>query len=127
MADKYYTAKAIANILDEYANSEEQEVFDSQADNIDAEATYIANRLKFYEMEMDLQDFCENAHTLKEWASYGINKVVYDGKEYYDGKNFDGTPITDEQSKEYGLLEMDYWDTDENGYKYIVLKKAEEE
>lgn len=126
MTNKYYVAKSIAKILDEYANDENREVFDNQADNIDDEACYIADRLKFYEMEMDLQDFCSGCHTLKEWANYGINKVSYNGHEYWDGNNFDGTPISEEQDSEYGLLEMDYWDTDEDGYKYIVLKKAGE-
>ena len=127
MESKYYTAKAIAKILDEYANSEEQEVFDSQADNIDAEAIYIAERLKFYTMEMDNEDFCKGVHTLKEWADYGFNKVRYNGKSYWDGMEEGETPITHEQDEEYGLLEMDCWDTDEDGYKYIVLEKVEEE
>lgn len=125
--NKFYTAKTIAKILDEYANDETREVFDSQADNIDDEANYIAERLRFYVMEMDLQDFCKGEHKLSEWSRYGINKVVFNGKSYWDGME-EGykQPITAEQDKEYGLLEMDYWDTDEDGYKYVVLKKVEE-
>lgn len=123
--NKYYTAKAIAKILDEYANDETRAVFDNQADNIDDEASYIAERLKFCIMEMDNEDFCKGYHTLKEWADYGFNKVRYNGKSYWDGMENGENPITHEQDEEYGLLEMDYWDTDEDGYKYIVLKEAE--
>lgn len=122
---KYYMAKAIAKILDEYANDETRAVFDNQADNIDDEASYIAERLKFYIMEMDSEKFCRDYHTLKEWAGYGFNKVVYDDKSYWDGMENGVVPITTKQDEEYGLLEMDYWDADEDGYKYIVLKKTE--
>lgn len=124
MANNYYTAKAIAKILDEYANDETREVFDNQADNIDDEASYIAERLKFYEMEMDAQDYCRGYHTLKEWASYGLNKVVFNGEEYWDGHKDSCEPITDEENEKLGQLEVDYWDTDEDGYKYVVLKQV---
>ena len=56
-------------------------------------------------------------------ACFGFNKVVLNGHEYWDGNNFDGTPISEEQDSECGLLEMDYWDTDEDGYKFIVLRE----
>ena len=83
--------------------------------------------MKFYQAEMEAFDFMKGYHTLKEWASYGFNKVVYNGHEFWDGCNFDGTPITDEQDDEAGLLTWDYKDYDEDGYMYVILKQVEKE
>ena len=59
-------------------------------------------------------------------ASYGFNKVIYNGHEYWDGANFDGTPISDAQDEEAGLLTWDYKDYDEDGYMFVVLKRVKD-
>ena len=82
--------------------------------------------MKFYQAEMEAFDFMKGYHTLKEWANYGFNKVVYDGHDFWDGNNFDGTPISDEQDEEAGLLTWDYKDYDEDGYMYVVLKRVKD-
>lgn len=82
--------------------------------------------MKFYQAEMEAFDFMKGYHTLKEWANYGFNKVVYDGHEYWDGHNFDGTPISDAQDEEAGLLTWDYKDYDMDGYMYVVLKRVKD-
>lgn len=89
-------------------------------------ATKVELKKKFYQAEMEVFDFMKGYHTLKEWANSGINKVVYNGHEFWDGHNFDGTPITDEQNNEAGLLMWDYKDYDEDGYMYVVLEKVED-
>ena len=78
----------------------------------------------FYQAEREAFDFMKGYHTLKEWASYGFNKVIYNGHEFWDGHNFDGTRISDEQNEEAGLLELDMYDYDEDGYMYIFLSKV---
>ena len=75
---------------------------------------------KFYQAEMEALRFCKGWHTLKEWADYGFNKVVYEDKEYWDGL-LNGH----EEFEDVVNLEMDYWDIDEDGYKFIVLRKGE--
>ena len=32
--------------------------------------------MKFYQAEYEAMQFMKGAHTLKEWANYGYNKVV---------------------------------------------------
>lgn len=76
--------------------------------------------MKYYQAEMEAIDFAKGWHSLKEWAKYGFNKVVYNGKEYWDGLlegQFDFEDIKD--------LEMDEWDFDEDGYRFIVLRKGD--
>lgn len=80
--------------------------------------------MKFYQAEMEAFDFMKGYHTLKEWASYGFNKVVYDGHEFWDGLRDGLHKITEEENKEAGLLTWDYKDYDEDGYMYVVLKQV---
>ena len=82
--------------------------------------------MKFYQAEMEAFDYMKGYHTLKEWANYGYNKVVYDGHEFWDGNNFDGTPISEEQNEEAGLLKWDIYDYDDDGYMYVELVKAKD-
>lgn len=125
--NKYWTRKQILFSMQKYVlnNYGESEVNDP-CYNLEDMADYIADNLRFYNMEMDAEELYKGYHTLKEWDSFGFNKIVIDGHEFWDGNNFDGTPITDEQDEEYGLLEYSYEDTDADGYKYIVLKKVKE-
>lgn len=82
--------------------------------------------MKFYQAEMEAFDFMKGYHTLKEWASYGFNLVKYNGADYYDGLK-DGTePIADEENEKAGLLTWDYYDYDDDGFMYVVLKQIEE-
>lgn len=80
--------------------------------------------MKFYQAEMEAFDFMKGYHTLKEWASYGFNKVLYDGREYWDGYRDGDHRITDKENEEAGLLTWDYKDYDEDGYMYVVLKQV---
>lgn len=82
--------------------------------------------MKFYQAEMEAFDFMKGYHTLKEWAEYGFNKVIYDERSFWDGANSDGTPISKEQNEEAGLLMWDTYDHDTDGYMYVVLTKVEE-
>lgn len=82
--------------------------------------------MKFYEAEMEAFNFMKGYHTLKEWAEYGFNKVIYNGHSYWDGHNFDGTEISDEQNEEAGLLTWTYKDYDEDGYMFLELERAED-
>lgn len=81
--------------------------------------------MKYYQMEREAQEFMKHAHTLKEWNAFGFNKCVYNGHDFADGYWFDGTRITDDEDKEFGLLELDYFDYDDDNFMYVVLKKAE--
>lgn len=83
--------------------------------------------MKFYQAEMEALDFMKGYHTLKEWASYGFNKVVYNGSDYYDGLKDGQYEITEEENDKAGLLTWEYRDYDEDGYMYLVLEKAREE
>lgn len=83
--------------------------------------------MKFYQAEMEAFDFMKGYHNLKEWASYGFNKVVYNGTAYYDGLKDGYGKITEEENEEAGLLTWDYKDYDEDGYMFLVLKRVEEE
>lgn len=83
--------------------------------------------MKFYQAEMEAFDFMKGHHTLKEWASYGFNKVVYNGAVYYDGLKDGYGKITEEENEEAGLLTWSYKDYDEDGYMFLVLKRVEEE
>ena len=79
--------------------------------------------MKFYEAEMRAHDFWGGWHTLQEWADFGYNKVVYNGKEYWDGLEQGEIEIDDPDVE----LEMDYWDIDCDGYIAVYLVKAEED
>lgn len=83
--------------------------------------------MKFYQAEMEALDFMKGYHTLREWASYGFNKVIYDHHEYYDGMRDGQYKITDEENDGVGLLTWDYKDYDEDGYMYVVLKQVKGE
>lgn len=74
--------------------------------------------MKFYMAEMDAHEFMDGVHTLKEWADYGFNCVVYDWKSYYDGL-LNGC----ENFEDVENLELDYQDFDEDGYIKIFLRK----
>jgi len=78
-------------------------------------------RKKFYEVEYEAMNFLKGCHTLKEWAEFGFNKVVYNGKAYWDGHDQDGNEIEEDGV----LLDWGERDFDEDGYIYIVLKKGE--
>lgn len=85
--------------------------------------------MKFYQAEMEAFDFMKGYHTLKEWANYGFNKVVYDGHEYWDGLRNDNDGqhrITDEDDKKAGLLAWDIYDYDDDGFMYVVLRQVKE-
>ena len=77
--------------------------------------------MKYYQAEMEAKEFEKGTHSLKEWANFGFNKVVYDGKEYWDGLVNGCEPIGDDVED----LAEEYWDMDEDGYKYIKLYKEE--
>ena len=77
--------------------------------------------MKFYQAEYEAMQFMKGSHTLKEWANYGFNNVVYNGKEYYEGGDIDIEALEDDGV----LLEWAERDFDDDGYIYIVLKKAE--
>lgn len=83
--------------------------------------------MRFYQAEMEARDFMKGYHTLKEWANYGFNKVIYDGRTYWDGLKDGGERITDEEDAAAGLLTWDYKDYDEDGFMYVVLKRAEDD
>lgn len=80
--------------------------------------------MKFYQAEMEAFDFMKGYHTLKEWANYGFNKVVYNDISYWDGLKDGLHKITDKENDEAGLLTWDYKDYDEDGYMYVVLKRV---
>lgn len=126
--NKHYTYQNVLKTIQDYVekNYGTSELEDP-CYNLEDMASEIANNMKLYVSEMDGQDMAKGYHSLKEWASFGFNKVAFNGHEYWDGNNFDGTPISEEQDSECGLLEMDYWDTDEDGYKYIALKETKNE
>lgn len=77
--------------------------------------------MKFYQAEYEAMQFMKGSHTLKEWAKYGFNKVVYNGKEYYEGGDIDIETLEDDGV----LLEWAERDFDDDGYIYVVLKKGE--
>lgn len=81
--------------------------------------------MKFYQAEMEAFDFMKGYHTLKEWASYGFNKVIYNHQSYYDGMRDGMYKITDEENKEAGLLTWVERDLDEDGYMFLTLEKAQ--
>lgn len=83
--------------------------------------------MKFYQAEMEAFDFMKGYHTLKEWASYGFNLVLYNGREYWDGYRDGNHRITDEENDKAGLLTWDYKDYDEDGYMFVVLKQVKGE
>lgn len=71
--------------------------------------------MKFYQAEREAFEFCNKHHTLQEWADYGFNAVVCDGKQYWDGKldgykdiNIDAANTT---------CALDFYDYDEDGYR----------
>ena len=82
--------------------------------------------MRFYMAEKEVMDFLRGYHTLKEWANFGFNKVIYNNEAYYDGYHMNGGRITDEEDKEAGLLDWVERDWDADGYMYIVLEKVGE-
>lgn len=78
--------------------------------------------MKLYEAEYQAHNFWKGWHTLKEWAEFGFNKVVFNGKGYWDGLLEGEFKITDAYNP---MLEMDYWDNDEDGYIVVYLKEGE--
>lgn len=83
--------------------------------------------MKFYQAEMEAFDFMKGYHTLKEWAEYGFNKVVYNDTPYWDGLREGNYKITEEENTKAGTLTWDYKDYDEDGYMYVVLKQVKGE
>lgn len=81
--------------------------------------------MKFYQAEMEAFDFMKGYHTLREWASYGFNKVIYNHHAYYDGMRDGQYKITDEENDEAGLLTWVERDIDEDGYIFLTLEKGE--
>lgn len=82
--------------------------------------------MKFYQAEMEANEFMKGYHTLREWASFGFNRVVYNNTDYYDGKRDGYRNITDKENEEAGLLTWCYRDLDEDGYMYLELEKVKE-
>lgn len=82
--------------------------------------------MRFYMAEKEVMDFLRGYHTLKEWANFGFNKVIYNNEAYCDGYRLNGGRITDEENKEAGLLDWVERDWDADGYMYIVLEKVGE-
>lgn len=80
--------------------------------------------MKFYQAEMELMDFAKGWHTLKEWASYGINSVEWQYNRFYDGLlgGCEDVPVLHLDT----LFELDYWDFDEDGYRIAIIKEAKE-
>lgn len=79
---------------------------------------------KLYEEEYQAHQFWKGWHTLKEWADFGFNAVVFNDRRYWDGKMDGEFEITDAYNPE---LEMDYYDFDEDGYLIVFLKEVERE
>lgn len=82
--------------------------------------------MRFYLAEKEAHDFMKGYHTLKEWANFGFNKVIYNNEAYYDGCHADGKRITDKENEEAGLLDWVERDWDADGYMYLVLEKVGE-
>lgn len=82
-----------------------------------------ANNMKYWEAEYEAKQFSQGWHTLQEWADYGFNKVVFNGEDYWDGK-LNGYEDVDKHLADI-VCELDYWDTDEDGYKVWYIRKAE--
>lgn len=80
--------------------------------------------MKFYQAEMEALDFMRHPHTLREWADYGFNKVIYGDTAYYDGLREGQYRITHAENEEAGLLTWAYKDYDEDGYMFLVLEPA---
>ena len=80
--------------------------------------------MRFYMAEEEVMDFLRGYHTLKEWANFGFNKVIYNNEAYCDGYHLNGGRITDEENKEAGLLDWVVWHWDADDYMYIVLEKV---
>lgn len=83
--------------------------------------------MKFYQAEMEAFDFMKGYHTLKEWANYGFNKVIYNDVGYWDGLRDGQYKITEQENEEAGLLTWDYKDYDEDGFMFVVIKKVKEQ
>lgn len=79
--------------------------------------------MTYYQAEMEAIWFADYAHTLKEWAEFGYNRVDYNGKSYWDGLE-DGN-IKSEELEGEEELRLDYWELDEDGYRVVILKKAD--
>lgn len=82
--------------------------------------------MRFYQAEMEAFNFMKGYHTLKEWANYGYNKVIFNGETYWDGLHADGRRITDAENEQAGLLKWDTYDYDDDGYMYVELVRADE-
>ena len=80
--------------------------------------------MKYYQAEMEAIDFAKHSHTLRDWANYGFNKVIYDGHEYWDGLEDGNYKIPEHEADE--ILICEAWDYDEEGSKFLMLTKEGE-
>lgn len=106
-----------------YGNSEAED----PSWNIKSLSCFLADSLeeenKLYLSEYRANNFEKGWHTLREWAEFGYNRVEFNGHAYWDGLMDGEFKIEDLYNP---MLELDYWDTDEDGYKVVILKEVEE-
>ena len=60
----------------------------------------------------------ENPLTLKEVLEFGFNKVYFEDEQGFDDSDFSSSSLDKK-------VVYDYWDTDFDGYRFIVLKEYE--
>lgn len=90
--------------------------------NVKALARTLADNLpmpKLYEAEFQAHQFMKGWHSLKEWAGYGFNKIVFEGREFWDGLENGCDDFEDIDD-----LEMSYLDFDDDNYMFIGLERG---
>ena len=75
--------------------------------------------LKLYEMEYQAHNFMKGWHSLREWAEFGFNKVVFEGRSFWDGLENGCDDFEDIDD-----LEMSYIDFDDDNYMYVGLERG---
>lgn len=86
---------------------------------INEEQIIFQRPLKLYEMEVKAHNFMKGWHSLKEWAEFGFNKVVFEGREFWDGLE-DGY----KEFEDIDDLEMSYIDFDYDNYMFVGLERG---
>lgn len=76
--------------------------------------------LKLYEMEYQAHNFMKGWHSLKEWAEFGFNKVVFEGRSFWDGLENGCDDFEDIED-----LEMSYIDFDGDNYMFVGLERGQ--
>lgn len=92
--------------------------YDGSNDNMQVELGYqfveISNKL--YKVEHEIFDYAKYSHTLKEWTCSGINRIVFNNKDYWDSKM--------PRKNANIICELDRFDFDEDGYTIAYLKEV---